>query len=500
MLKSYLKNLFQVTQLGDAREESYYPCLKEFLENYAYSTGKTNIHITVLPKKTEAGNPDFRIWDGRQKIVGYIEAKNPVGETLDHFENTEQIKRYKETFPNFILTNFFEFRLYRNSQLINQVLIARPVIAYKVKAVPPAEKEKEFYNLLEQFFSFSLPKSYTAESLAVELAKRTRFLKDQVILEELREEEQNKKKLILGFYEAFQKYLIANLTKESFTDLYAQTIAYGLFAARMRTENSFNRKLAFDLIPYTIGILRDVFKFISLGELPSQMEWIVDDISEVLAVADINQIFHQFYSEGKGSDPIIHFYETFLAEYDPKERERRGVYYTPEAVVSYIVRSLNIVLKEYFNKKEGFASNYVTVLDPAAGTMTFIAQAVKLAVKEFTTYYGEGGKEEFIKRHILKNFYAFELMMAPYVVGHMKMAFILDEFGYKLKKDERFKLYLTNTLEMESIKQILIPGLSSLAEESHLAEEVKKRNTCFGYHGQPAVFRSFAKHWKMDFW
>jgi hypothetical protein len=481
MLEAYLKRIYEVAQTGDAREESYYSSLEELLTVFADSINKKHIHITTLPKKTEAGNPDFRVWDGKQNIVGYIEAKEPFVENLDYVENSEQLERYRRTFPNLILTNFFEFRLYRNGKLVDKVLLARPFIIHELRAVPPVENKDKFLNLLDKFFSFSLPKVYTAEILAIELAKRTGFLKDQVVLEELKEG----KAPILGFYEAFQKYLIAGLTQESFADLYAQTVTYGLFAARTRCATGFNRKLAYDYIPRTIGILRDVFRFISLEELPKQMEWIVDDVSDVLAVADVNEILSKFYHEGKGRDPVYYFYETFLAEYNPEERERRGVYYTPESVVSYIVRSLNVILKERFDRPDGFASNSVTVLDPAAGTLTFLAEASKLAVQEFAAKYGEGGKESFIKEHILKNFYAFELMMAPYAIGHVKMALLLEELGYKLGEDERFKFYLTNTLEMEELEQTALPGMSSLAEESHLAGKVKKEKPILVILGNP---------------
>ena len=183
------------------------------------------------------------------------------------------------------------------------------------------------------------------------------------------------------------------------------------------------------------------------------MEWIIDDIAEVLAVADVNKLLQQYFREGKGKDPIVHFYETFLSEYDPGTREKRGVYYTPEPVVSYIVRSLNHILKDRFGRSEGLASDSVTILDPAAGTLTFLAEAAKLAAQEFAAKYGDGGKEDFIQEHILENFYAFELMMAPYAVGHLKISFLLEEIGYHLEKDDRFKLYLTNTLEMEELAQ-----------------------------------------------
>ena len=140
-----------------------------------------------MPKKTEAGNPDFRVWDGKQSIVGYIEAKGTFEKNLDYIENGEQLKRYRHTFPNLILTNFFEFRLYRNGRLIDKVLLARPFIVHELRTIPPVENKDNFFNLLDKFFSFSLPKAYTAESLASELAKRTSFLKEQVIVEELRE-------------------------------------------------------------------------------------------------------------------------------------------------------------------------------------------------------------------------------------------------------------------------------------------------------------------------
>ena len=273
MLKPYLKKIYETAKRGDAREESYYSTLEKLLKEYAESVGKKNTHITTLPKKTEAGNPDFRIWDGTQHIIGYIEAKAPTVDNLDLIEDSEQLKRYRHTFPNLILTNFFEFRLYRNGTLTDKVLIARPFIVHKLKTIPPLEKESDFLTLLEKFFSFSFPKVYDAKILAIELAKRTRFLRDEVIAEELQEEEKKSKKgFILGFYEAFRKYLISGLSKEDFADLYSQTITYGLFAARTRSKNGFNRKLAYDNIPHTIGILRDVFRFISLEDLPQQME------------------------------------------------------------------------------------------------------------------------------------------------------------------------------------------------------------------------------------
>jgi predicted helicase len=480
MTKKYLSNLFKTYQKGGAREESYYEHMADFLRDFSVTNRKKKIDVTILPKRTEAGNPDFRIWDGWQKIIGYIEAKD-LGVDLDRAEDSEQLKRYLATFPNVILTNFTEFRLYRNGERIEKISIARPFIIKKLSTVPPLENEYKLFELFERFLDFSLPKTYTAKTLAVELAKRTKFLKDEIVSGELK----LGTKSIHGFYDAFKEFLIAGINESEFADLYSQTITYGLFAARLRAEKDFNRKLAYSFIPKSIGILRDVFKFISMEDLPQQMEIIIDDIAEVLNVADAKKILDQYYHDGKGSDPVLHFYETFLSVYDPKTREKRGVYYTPEPVVSFIVRSLHQILKDKFNISDGLASKNVTLLDPAGGTLSFLAKAIETAVEEFQSKYGKGAVKTFLKDQILQNYYSFELMMAPYAIGHMKMSFLLEELGYRMEDDERVKYYLTNTLEMKELDESKFPGMSSLSHESHEAGKVKKQIPILVILGNP---------------
>ena len=480
MTNNFLSNIFKTYQKGDAREESYYKHLADFITGFSITKRKQKIDITILPKKTEAGNPDFRIWDGRQKIIGYIEAKD-LGVDLDRIEESEQLGRYLSTFPNVILTNFTEFRLYRNGERIDKVSIARHFVIKELSTVPPLENEDKLFGLLERFLIFSLPKAYTAKTLAVELAKRTRFLKDEIVSEELKSGTES----IHGFYDAFKEFLISGISEDEFADLYSQTVTYGLFAARLRAEKDFNRKLAYSYIPKSIGILRDVFKFISLEDLPPQMEVIIDDIAEVLNVADAKMILDQYYHEGKGSDPVLHFYETFLSVYDPKTREKRGVYYTPEPVVSFIVRSLHQILKDKFNISDGLASKNVTLLDPAGGTLSFLAKAIETAVEEFQIKYGKGAVKTFLKDQILQNYYAFELMMAPYAIGHMKMSFLLEELGYRMEDDERVKYYLTNTLEMKELDESKFPGMSSLSHESHEAGKVKHQVPILVILGNP---------------
>lgn len=471
LLTTYIKAIANKTMKGDSTENSFYGFVNELFTEVGKLQGR-KIEVTSNPKKTIGGNPDFRVWDGEYFIIGYIEAKLPGD--LDNHRHQEQFDRYISTFPNVILSDFYQFRLYQDGQQVDSAVIARQFTA-RMKQIPNLENQADFERLIERFFEYKLPRSFTAEQLAIQLAKRTRYLRD-IIYHQLQDELPLEKGDLYKYYKAFQKFLIPSLEPNTFSDLYAQTITYGLFAARTRTPETekFTRRKAFDYIPHTVGVLRDLFRYISLEEPLEQMKIIIDDISAVLNASDINNILDQYYKQGKGEDPIIHFYETFLNEYDPATRESRGVYYTPEPVVKYIVRSVHELLKSEFGLADGLATDGVTLLDPAAGTLTFPAEAIKLAVQEYVSKYGEGGKEGFIRNHILPNFYAFELMMAPYAIGHMKVAYLLEALGFKMSGDDSFKLYLTNTLEMEDIQQIEVPGVEALSVESHNAGLVKK--------------------------
>lgn len=484
MLKKYLKDVVSTYQNKDAREESFYSSLENLLEEFIKKLNK-KYFVLPLPKKTEGGNPDFRVWDGKQKIIGYIEAKYPNEENLDSIANSEQLIRYRKTFPNLILTNFFEFRLYRFGQLIDQVTIARRSLVNQLSIVPPLENGDRFLKLLENFFSFFTPRITSGKSLAIELAKKTRFLKDQIYDELNRESKEEGTQTLEAFFEAFKHHLINTLSYHQFADLFAQTITYGLFVARLRADDGFNRLLAFQYIPSTIGILKDMFRFVSSTDLPISMR-VVDDIADLLVATDVKKIIEGFYLQGKGKDPIIHFYETFLAEYDPKEREKRGVYYTPEPVVQYIINSVNEILKIKFNKSDGLADKTVIALDPAAGTLTFIVAAIRLAISEYQRKYGSGSIKKFIEEHILENFYAFELMMAPYAVGHLKISLVLNEYGYRLEKDKRFNLFLTNTLDLKK-KDDHLPGVleRSIAKESEQALLTKEKTPIWVIFGNP---------------
>lgn len=472
LYKNYLKEIHRIWASGEATEPSYYPVLKEFIETCAGRLKKP-ARITVQPRRTRAGIPDFLLRSKDQSPIGYIEAKDPSTELSD-VANSDQLRRYRDSLPNLLLTNFLEFWLFRNGKPIGKVRLANPFTLIQLGAPPAPEHTEEFVQLLDQFLSFSIPITRSAQHLACELARRTRFL-EYLTFEELRHLDEG----LQGFLNAFRRDLLPSLTPARFADLYAQTITYGLFAARMRAGNeAFNRKLAYEYIPSTIPLLRDLFYSLTGPRLPESLEWIVDEIAGVLGATDLTRIREDFHTRVWTQDPVIHFYETFLKEYNPGERKRLGVYYTPEPVVSYIVRSIHEILKERFGKSDGLADRTVTLLDPAAGTLTFPAMAVRLAKEEFEHQGKLGLFPGLVKEHILPHFYAFELMVAPYAVGHLKISVVLDDLGYKLGEDERVQFYLTNALELDSPRpekgEYQMPLIADLAREGARAKEVKE--------------------------
>ncbi len=482
-LTIYFKEIHQIYTDGDFREESFYSSFKRLIENCSqlYQT-QANVNVLVSPKKTEVGIPDFRIGKNGE-IIGYVEAKIPDA-NLSEIEDSEQLKRYRDSLPNLILTNFLEFRVYRFGHLVNKVEVGRQFTLQSLKAPPSPEKLDASFELLENFFSFSTPEIQKSSDLSIELAKKTRFL-EHILQEELLRENQE----VTRFYKAFQEELIETLTKERFADLYAQTITYGLFAARMRVQNGFKRETAWKSIPESLPLLKEIFYSMTGPHFPESLIWIVDDITQILEKADIKSILEEFKTTRWEEDPVIHFYETFLATYNPDERQRLGVYYTPLPVVSYIVRSIHKLLKDRFGNAEGLATSDVTLLDPAAGTLTFVVQAIKQVKKELEERKKEGLVKSYIEEHILPHFHAFEILVAPYTVGHFKVSMVLDEMGYQFKEGKRFQFYLTNTLEMKDPKQISF--LIDLAKEGQEANKRKSPNS--GCPWQSSLFCEFRK-------
>ncbi|MCP5048063.1 MAG: N-6 DNA methylase, partial [bacterium] len=408
---------------------------------------------------------------------------------LDRAEESDQVKRYLGVFSNFILTNFLEFRLYRFGSRVSAVSLADGEMLSAPVMKPAVGKTGECRGFFRDFFSFNhLPGTHNLDNgymewLAKELAGRTRLMRDEVVIPELEKEmepgreadrETDEVNHIHGLYQAFKTYLIHHLTPDLFADLYSQTLTFGLFTAFASRRSACGQKEATKFIPSSSGILRDIFRFIDMGDIPKQLDYFLEDITMTIGSVNPMTITENRLDEKKDSDLVFHFYETFLKRYDPRLRGKKGVYYTPDPVVRFIVRSVDIILKKTLNKSHGLADRSINILDPASGTSTFLAAVARHVTGDYLLKYGRGAQPQMVKRFLLKNLYGFEEMMAPYAVGHLRMLFLLKRLGVPPDEGQRFNLYLTNTLEMENIEQSDLPGMASLSRESRLAGKVKK--------------------------
>ena len=286
---------------------------------------------------------------------------------------------------------------------------------------------------------------------------------------------------------AFQQHLLPALPPEEFADLYAQTMAYGLFAAKVNhvEGKEFSRAQAYLYLPPANPFLRKLFHDVGDELEGSTIAPFLDDLVALLNRADMIAILTDFGKRTRTEDAVVHFYETFLAAYDPKLREARGVYYTPEPVVQFIVNSVDELLETEFDRPQGLADSNVLLLDPAAGTATFLYSVIRHIYESEMGRGQKGAWKDYVREKLLPRIFGFELLMAPYAVAHLKLGLLLNELGYSFGKHERLKVYLTNTLE-EAITKAETLGLAGyLSEEGSEAAEIKKQKPIMVVLGNP---------------
>jgi predicted helicase len=500
IFKDYLALIEQAYKAGNATEHTHRPALKDLLE--AFQPG---IIATNEPKRIKCGAPDYIIT--RKDIpLGFVEAKD-IGVSLDDTEKSEQLKRYRDGLANLILTDYLEFRWYVSGELRMTVRLAKPQANGKLRA--EADGAQQLAELLQSFFAENIPVISSPKELATRMAALARLIRSIIGKTFADEDEQG---TLHEQMEGFRKVLLHDLDAEQFGDMYAQTICYGLFAARCNsTEKHFSRTHAAYDLPKTNPFLRKLFTHIAGPELDERIVWAVDNLAELLNRADIAAILQDFGHATRQEDPVVHFYETFLGAYDQKMREARGVYYTPEPVVSYIVRSVDAILKKDFKLSAGLADaskitiknpvplggkkkdqtkaateievHKVQILDPATGTGTFLYSIIG---QIYQTFAGNKGMwPGYVQKNLLPRLYGFELLMAPYAVAHMKLGLLLRETGYDFSSDERLRVYLTNTLE-EAHEMTGLPLFTQwLADEATSANLVKKETPVMVVLGNP---------------
>jgi predicted helicase len=475
LIQAYLTELNAKLATGNSTEHSHRPALQQLIESL--STGTTAIND---PKRTSVGAPDFLIKKG-EAITGHMEAKD-IGKSLTDVEKSEQFKRYVSALSNVILTDYLEFRHYIDGKLHYQKSLGT-LIDGKIKRHP--ESTQPVAELLINFLSLSAVKVGTPKELAVRMARMAHQIRNLIIGTLDAESEKGQLHSQLA---AFRENLIPDLSHEQFADMYAQTIAYGLFAARctMPEKEHFTRFDAAQHLPRTNPFLRKLFQHIAGYELDERIAWLVDELAQVLAQADMAAVLENFGKHTGKEDPVVHFYETFLKEYDPKTREMRGVYYTPEAVVSYIVRSVDRILKTRFKKPTGLADESVYILDPAVGTATFLYMVINEIHEAVVGAGQKGAWNDYVAKKLLPRLYGFELLMAPYAVAHLKLGLQLQETGYKFETDERLGIYLTNTLEEAFRKSEELAGFNAyIVDEANEAARIKKEEPIMVVLGNP---------------
>ncbi len=454
-IAEYIKNLSQEYSKGNTTEHSLRHVLMAAL-NLIYQTEKRKIAITNEPKKQKFGAPDYILKNQLDLTIGCIEAKD-LAIDLDDFElhgkNKEQFRRYADAEPNLILTNNLEFRFFRQGKRINTVTVA--ALDHK-KIVPDP---KQFDALYEQFLDFADFKDLSLKSpedLARKMAKKARRIAD-VFFQVLSDEAESTLK---EQYQAFKEVLVHDMTPEQFADIYAQTVTYGLFSARLHDPSlsNFSRFEAQNLIPKTNPFLRQIYSYVAGVNMDERIEWVVDDLCEIFRATDVRTLLRDFGKKSGQDDPFIHFYETFLAEYDPSLRKSRGVWFTPEPVVRFIVQAVDDLLVSHFGLSDGLADvsrtkisgkmiHRVQVLDVAAGTGTFLAEAIRNIHARFADQAGLWS--EYVESDLIPRLHGFELLMASYTVCHTKLAMMLEQNGYfpTGKNAPRLSVYLTNSLE-----------------------------------------------------
>lgn len=489
-LKEYISTVNQKYRAGNATEHSYRGALEQLMQ-----TLLPKLRIVNEPKRVKCGAPDYIASRKDGMPVFYIEAKDIGDNDLDGRNphgHKEQFTRYKQALDYIIFTDYLDFHLYEHGEFIDSVRIAE-VKGDKIVAIN--ENEEKFLNLIEHVGNNAIQSITSASRLAKLMAGKARLLKniiEQAVTDDSKMATDNENAIEELFHipqeevfktglteqmETFRRLLLHDITPSSFADIYAQTIVYGLFAARLndKTPEDFSRQEALNLIPKTSEFLRNMFQQIAGLDPDPRIEWVLDDLVLAFGITDMQKILDGYNEDTKRQDPMMHFYEDFLAAYDSSLRKARGVWYTPQPVVSFIVRVVDEILQKEFHLPEGLADyskvphnvsvpqsldkrtsdgkKHVTkelfrvqILDPAMGTGTFLSEIIRQVRQKFEG--NDGIWNQYASTCLLPRLYGFEVMMAPYTIAHMKLYMQLKDNGALISNEPpRLNLLLTNSLE-----------------------------------------------------
>ena len=490
-IKTYIAELNKLYATGVAREHAY----RVPLQNLMTSLLPKGYTIVNEPARIACGAPDYIILHGDVPMA-FMEAKDLDDRDLDgNREHREQFERYKNSLNSIVFTDYLDFHLYISGEFQDAVRLAE---IRGNKIVVNEANEEPFLQMVSRLVNSKPQKITSPVKLAKVMANKARMLA-QVIEKALDNDPDGTTELAQQM-KVFKDLLIHDLNNKTFADIYAQTIAYGLFSARLNdpTPEDFSRMEANTLIPKSNPFLRKIFNDIAGFNIDSRIEWIVDDLVEAFRVTDMDTVMKDFGEATKRNDPMMHFYEDFLGQYDPQTKAQRGVYYTPQPVVDFIVRAVDDILKRDFNLPMGLADNSmidhevvndqysgkkgesktlkkrmhrVQILDPATGTGTFLASVIRQIHANMEGQWGAWGS--YVEQHLLPRLNGFELMMASYTIAHLKLNMVLRETGFTQQSDKRLRVYLTNSLEDHNVDTGTLFS-AAISQESNEASHIKR--------------------------
>ena len=489
LFEGYLLAL-RKTPLDEKTEHTDRLALETLLQALA-DADRPGLVVQHEPKRVaDKGAPDFKVKKGAL-ILGYVENK-AVGENLDKVLKSEQIARYRTLSQNIVITDYLHFA-WINKHGTQRETLCHATDLEDPRFRLPHSRSRAVANLLKGFFSTAPEGIARAEQLALALATRSQLLRDYLGEELIRQEREHREARLYGLYLVFRDQVFHDLSLRDFADAFAQMLAYGLFLARLNSGRQPITLLnAREFVPRSFRLIRELVDFLTELEKDEyrDVRWVVEEVLSIVNTLDLASIHEDLSFRNRRAinrkvrakheeewrlfsrDPFVYFYEDYLGKYDATMKKARGVYYTPPPIVNMIVRAIDDILKQAFAIKSGLADHKrVTVLDFACGTGTFLVEALE---RIFDNIGEASGKRDLvIREHVLKNIFGFEYLIAPYTIAHLKLSQYLEQRGHKLTDGERFRIYLTNTLEpIEPQKNFLLPALT---QETVDAQHVKEQ-------------------------